>query len=47
MRGPRGPQKTSTDDPVAVIGTQEPIPDQNIFGVRADPAFALVEVFFA
>ena len=25
MRGPRGPRKTSMDDPAAIIGTQEPI----------------------
>ncbi len=41
MRGPRGPRKTSTDDPAAIIGTMTCrqlclsfIPDENIFGPR-------------
>ncbi len=51
MWGLHGPQETSTDDPAAIIETQEPMfydlsssfkPDENIFGVRVDPAYTLV-----
>ncbi len=49
MQGPCGPGKTSTDDPAAIKTTMTCdqlcisfIPDENIFGVRTDPAYTLV-----